>query len=115
MDSTTLVATIRDAVGASVISINEARAKLGYGPIEGGKSPLSQQQYYSLEALAKRDAQDDPFAPKTPPAPPAGAPDDPALPPPTKEPNNAVDKEKAAAMTQLFAWELKAAHLALAA
>jgi HK97 family phage portal protein len=102
MDSVTQVATIKDAVGASVISPNEGRAKLGYKPVKGGESPLSQQQYYSLEALAKRDAQADPFAPKTPPAlpPPAAAPiaaDSPA----------AVDEQKLAAIAQLFAWELK--------
>jgi HK97 family phage portal protein len=88
MDSTTLVATIRDAVGASILSPNEGRAKLDYKPVKGGESPLSQQQYYSLEALAKRDAQADPFAPKTPPAPPgAGKPppaDGPPPPPPAK-------------------------------
>jgi hypothetical protein len=39
-------------------------------PVKGGKSPYLQQQNYSLEALAKRDAQDDPFKPATPPAPP---------------------------------------------
>ena len=32
-------------------------------PVEGGDSPYLQQQNYSLEALAKRDAASDPFAP----------------------------------------------------
>jgi HK97 family phage portal protein len=74
MDSTTLVGVVRDAVGASVMSPNEGRAKFDLKPVKGGESPLSQQQYYSLEALAKRDAQADPFAPATPPAPPQQAP-----------------------------------------
>jgi HK97 family phage portal protein len=68
MDTTTLVTTLRDAVGAGVMSPNEARSKIDLKPVEGGSSPYLQQQNYSLSALAKRDAQADPFAPKTPPA-----------------------------------------------
>jgi hypothetical protein len=30
-------------------------------PVKGGESPMIQQQNYSLAAVAKRDAQDDPF------------------------------------------------------
>ena len=71
MDSVTLVTTIRDAVGAGVMAPNEGRAKLDLKPVEGGESPYLQQQNYSLAALAKRDAQDDPFATATPPAAPA--------------------------------------------
>jgi len=63
---------------AGVLSPNEARKKYyGVGPATGGDSPMVQQQYYSLNALAKRDKAD-PFAkptPATPPAPPAGPPD----------------------------------------
>ena len=62
MDSTTLVTTIRDAVGAGVMSPNEGRGKLDLKPVAGGESPYLQQQNYSLAALAKRDAQADPFA-----------------------------------------------------
>jgi HK97 family phage portal protein len=69
MDSTTLVGVVRDAVGAGVMSPNEGRAKFDLKPVPGGKSPYLQQQNFSLEALAKRDAQDDPFATATPPAP----------------------------------------------
>jgi HK97 family phage portal protein len=106
MDSVTQVTTIRDAVGAGVMSPNEGRGKLDLKPVTGGESPYLQQQNYSLAALAKRDAQDDPFKSNAP-----------ALPPPKQEPNDAADnasKEELAAMTQLFAWELKAAHRALA-
>ena len=70
MDSITLTTTIRDAVGAGVMSPNEGRSKFDLKPVTGGESPYLQQQNYSLEALAKRDAQADPFAPNTPPAPP---------------------------------------------
>jgi HK97 family phage portal protein len=69
MDSVTQVTAIRDAVGAGVMSPNEGRGKLDLKPVTGGDSPYLQQQNYSLEALAKRDAQDDPFKPATPPAP----------------------------------------------
>lgn len=52
---------------AGVLSPNEARKTyFGVGPVIGGESPLAQQQYYSLEALSKRDA-----APPTPTATPS--------------------------------------------
>jgi phage portal protein BeeE len=54
------------------MGINEGRAKISLGPVTGGGNYL-QQQNYSLEALAKRDAQEDPFktnAPVAPAAPP---------------------------------------------
>ncbi len=69
MDTISQIASLKDAVGASVMSPNEARAKLDLPPVPGGESPLSQQQYYSLEALGKRDAKPDPFASTTPTAP----------------------------------------------
>jgi HK97 family phage portal protein len=83
MDSATLVTAIKDAVGAGVMAPNEGRSKLELKPVTGGDSPYLQQQNYSLEALAKRDAQDDPFKPATPAMPqqPAAA-DKPAEPPP---------------------------------
>src|SRR5215475_4448309 len=71
MDTATLVTTIKDAVGAGVMAPNEGRSKFDLKPVEGGDQPYLQQQNYSLEALAKRDAQADPFAPPTPPKPPA--------------------------------------------
>lgn len=40
---------------------NEARRRFGLAPLEGGDSVYLQQQNYSLEALAKRDASTDPF------------------------------------------------------
>jgi HK97 family phage portal protein len=44
------------------LSFNEVRKRFhGVGPVKGGESPLSQEQYYSLEALAERDA-NQPFA-----------------------------------------------------
>jgi HK97 family phage portal protein len=112
MDTVTQVTAIRDAVGAGVMTPNEGRSKLDLKPVKGGESPYLQQQNYSLAALAKRDAQADPFAPATPPAlPPPAADAVPALPPPAKKSDDMDDDE----VTQLFASELKAAHCALAA
>jgi HK97 family phage portal protein len=69
MDSVTQIIAIKDAVGAGVMAPNEGRNKLNLKPVDGGESPYLQQQNYSLAALAKRDAQADPFASKTPAAP----------------------------------------------
>jgi HK97 family phage portal protein len=69
MDSTQQITVIKEAIGAGVMAPNEGRAKLDLKPVTGGDNPYLQQQNYSLEALAKRDAQADPFAPNTPPAP----------------------------------------------
>lgn len=56
---------------------NEARREEDLEPVEGGDTPYLQQQNYSLAALAKRDAREDPFASTTPPASPqAPAPGD---------------------------------------
>lgn len=46
----------------NIMEPNEQRAKLSLGPTEGGNVVLRQQQEFSLAALAKRDAQEDPFA-----------------------------------------------------
>jgi len=101
MDSTTQIAAIRDAVGAGVMAPNEGRGKLDLKPVKGGESPYLQQQNYSLAALAKRDAQDDPFKPNTPAAPPAPANDDSADAP------DEMDDEKLAAIKNIARWGAK--------
>jgi HK97 family phage portal protein len=40
---------------------NDARRKMDLPPVDGGESPLAQQQNFSLAALAKRDALPNPF------------------------------------------------------
>ncbi len=57
--------------GKNTLTPNEARARISLPPTEGGDSVYRQQQDYSLAALAKRDAQEDPFgtAPAPQPAP----------------------------------------------
>jgi HK97 family phage portal protein len=102
MDTVTQVTAIRDAVGAGVMAPNEGRAKLDLKPVTGGDNPFLQQQNYSLEALAKRDAQADPFKPATPPAPPPAAQDQPAEPAP--KPTPAKD------IAQQFTRALQAIH-----
>lgn len=74
MDTATKIKTLSEAVRGGLYAPNEARAKLGAKPKPGGDSVYLQQQNYSLEALAKRDASDDPFGTAKPePAPPAPA------------------------------------------
>lgn len=101
MDSVTLVTTIRDAVGAGVMSPNEGRSMLDLKPVAGGKSPYLQQQNYSLEALAKRDAQADPFAPAKPPAPPPPAEKESVTEDEDDEPEE-LDEEKLITIEQQF-------------
>jgi hypothetical protein len=62
MDTATQYKTIGDGIGAALIAPNEGRKKIGLKPLKGGDSVFMQQQNYSLEALAKRDALEDPFA-----------------------------------------------------
>ncbi|WP_373753795.1 phage portal protein [Neisseria weixii] len=64
MDGESQMTILRDGIGAGVFKINEARAKVGLGKVEGGDTPYLQQQNYSLQALAKRDAREDPFSNK---------------------------------------------------
>lgn len=59
MDSVTQMNVLKESAG--IMSPNEQRKKLDLPPKKGGDSPMVQQQNYSLEALAKRDAKEDPF------------------------------------------------------
>jgi HK97 family phage portal protein len=61
MDTAALYKSNSDAVGGGWMSPDEARFRANYKPVAGGLSPYLQQQNYSLAALAKRDAGDDPF------------------------------------------------------
>ena len=79
MNGERLVEAEEKKVGAGIASPNEARRKFNLPPVTGGESPYLQQQNYSLAALAKRDAGDDPFA--APPAPPLDEPEEPEEPP----------------------------------
>ncbi|MGD9882627.1 MAG: phage portal protein [Reyranella sp.] len=65
MDTATRVKTLADGIKGAVLKPNEARANMNLPPVEGGDEVYLQQQNYSLAALAKRDAKDDPFASST--------------------------------------------------
>lgn len=62
MDTATRYKAHSEAIKGGWLAPDEARRKEDYDPVEGGKTPYLQQQNYSLAALAKRDAQEDPFA-----------------------------------------------------
>ena len=61
MDTATQTKALTDAIGGSLMTVNEARRKMDLPPLEGGDSAYLQQQYFSLQALAERDA-DKPFS-----------------------------------------------------
>lgn len=61
MDTQAMVTAEADAVKAGIKAPNESRRRMNLPPVAGGESPYLQQQNYSLAALAKRDAQADPF------------------------------------------------------
>lgn len=90
MDSATQIDMLAKAVGGAIMAPNEARKRRGLTPKAGGDSIYLQEQNYSLEALAKRDAREDPFAKgaaTSPAAPPAAAP-----PAPSKDLTDAITK-----------------------
>lgn len=67
MDSATMMEVLDKSSGK--MTPNEQRKKIGLKPVAGGNSPMLQQQNYSLEALAKRDQQADPFGNASAPVP----------------------------------------------
>ena len=74
MDTKAQIEMLTKASGGAYMKPNEARAKFSMLPTVGGDTIYKQQQEYSLGALAKRDAKDDPFGkaqPKTPDAKPS--------------------------------------------
>lgn len=73
MDPATRMKSLTESVSGGILAPNEARRSENLPPVPGGESPYLQQQNYSLAALAKRDAQDDPFG-KTSPTQPAPQP-----------------------------------------
>lgn len=60
LDTATRYDAYSKAIGAGWMAPNEARRREGLAPVEGGDSPLIQQQNYSLAALARRDRQEVP-------------------------------------------------------
>lgn len=87
MDMATLAKAEAELVKTGIKAPNESRRVFGLPPVKGGDTPYLQQQNYSLEALAERDA-DKPFA-KPEPAP-AAEPD-----------NSDAGEERAALLSSL--------------
>lgn len=75
MDSERRLKTLGEGVKNTILTPNEARRSENLPAVPGGDSLYLQQQNFSLEALARRDASDNPFSSKnadSPPAPDAG-------------------------------------------
>lgn len=68
MDPATRYEAYGKGVNGGWMHPNFARLKEGMRPVAGGDTPYLQQQNFSLEALAKRDAKEDPFGKYTGPA-----------------------------------------------
>lgn len=64
-DPVTALTMARDGVAGGIYTINEGRALQGLPPTAAGDTVYLQQQNYSLEALAKRDQQANPFDPSS--------------------------------------------------
>lgn len=62
MDSKSFMETETNWLKAGVKSPNEVRQKLNLVAVVGGDTPYMQQQNFSLEALSKRDLQENPFS-----------------------------------------------------
>lgn len=61
MDGTAMAEYLSKLKEASIVTINEARLKVGLPPVEGGDTVWMQQQNYSITALEERDRSGDPF------------------------------------------------------
>lgn len=68
MDTERRIKTLGEAVKNTIMSPNEARKKENLPPVPGGNSLYLQQQNFSLEALSRRDASENPFATGSQPA-----------------------------------------------
>lgn len=61
MDSERRIKSLGEGVKNTILTPNEARRSENLPPLPGGDALYLQQQNFSLEALARRDASDDPF------------------------------------------------------
>jgi HK97 family phage portal protein len=66
MDSLMLIQTLAEGVKGAIYAPNEARSRMNLAAVAGGDAVYLQQQNFSTEALAKRDALADPFNPTQP-------------------------------------------------
>jgi HK97 family phage portal protein len=93
MDTATQVKTLAEGL-KGLYQPDEARRKLNLPRTEGGDQVYLQQQNYSLAALAKRDAKDDPFA--------TGASEAPAAEPPAANDDEPTEAEAAKALLTIY-------------
>jgi len=90
MDSERRIKTLGEGVKNTILTPNEARRSENLPPVTGGDELYLQQQNFSLGALARRDASDDPFGKKS------------AAPQPVSDEGKALsDAEQAAAKAML--------------
>ena len=94
MDAEAQYKAIGEAIHKTLMTPNEGRKKLDLPPVEGGASLFIQEQNYSVAAIAKRDALDNPFGAKSPEKTPAQPPA-PPMPEPTKAVNDDLPKDLA--------------------
>ncbi|MEB7063951.1 phage portal protein [Escherichia coli] len=66
MDSERRLKTLGEGVKNTILTPNEARRSENLPPVTGGDDLYLQQQNYSLGALARRDASEDPFGKSSP-------------------------------------------------
>ncbi len=99
MDMTAQMKVLTEGVKGTIYAPNEARAKIGLKPVDGGASPMAQQQNFSLAALAKRDALPNPFVIDRPAANPTPSSDGP---PTTADPAANDANAKVAALADAF-------------
>jgi len=84
MDPLTMADVQEKGTRSATFSPNENRRWWNLPAVTGGNSPMIQQQNYSLEAIAKRDGQDDPFG--------TAKPEPAAIPAPMPTPDEAAAK-----------------------
>jgi HK97 family phage portal protein len=87
MDPATRMDSHIKAISGALLAPNEARRMENWAPQIGGDVLYLQQQNFSLEALAKRDAREDPFSSAKP------VEDKPALPAPSDSEDEDIDDE----------------------
>jgi HK97 family phage portal protein len=100
MDTKTKMDVIGLGVQRAIFSPNEARARFDLPPVDGGETPLAQQQYFPIHVLADRELA--PPAPSINPAPLAS-------PPKPSEPTGASERGLAEADVAVAAWYLSKA------
>jgi HK97 family phage portal protein len=103
MDTATKVKTIVEGL-KGIYTPNEGRAAFDLPPVPGGDAVYLQQQNFSIEALAKRDEREDPFASATPTPPPAD---------PDPDEDDEDDGEAEAKFWAAFRSELRFEHAAV--